>query len=92
MHATLQRRLKGLLSNMHGQHPKPAIGLCIIFINIVGLLLGDHACTSATPLSRPTEKALAVAVGHCDGVTQAFTLQKMHQGKGLRAVRVYLLL
>ena len=71
MHVLLQQRLKGWILNMYGQHPKPAMGLCIILINVVGLLLGDHACTGATSSKWPTETALTLAVGHCDGVAQA---------------------
>ena len=85
MHVPLQCRLKGLFPNIHGQHTKPAIGLCIIFINVVGLLLGDHARAGPTPSKWPTEMALAVAVGHIDGVVQAQTHEQMHRGKGLCA-------
>ena len=37
------------------------------------------------------ETALTAAVGHYDGVPQAFTLKKMHRGKGLYADGFYLL-
>ena len=63
---------------MHGQHPEAAIGPHGIFSDIVGLLLGDHACTGATPLSWPKEMVLVVAVGHCYGGAQAFSFKKMH--------------
>ena len=85
MHLPLQCRLKGWLPNMHGRHPEPTIGPYIIFSNIVGLLLGNHARDGATSSKWPTEMALAVIVGHCDGVAQAFTLKKMHRGKGMPA-------
>ena len=52
---------------MHGQHPAAAIGPRIIFSNIVGLPLGDHARAGAAPLPWPTETAFVVAVGHRDG-------------------------
>ena len=92
MYLPLQRRLKRRVPNMHGRHPAAVIGLRIMFSNVVGLLLDDHARFGATPSSWPTDTVLVVAVGHRDSVAQAFTLEKMHQGKGLRAVWVYLLL
>ena len=66
--------------------------LCIVVSKRLGLLQGDRARAGATPSKWPTELALTVAVGHCDGVAQAFTLKQMHCGKGLRADTVYLLL
>ena len=77
---------------MHGQHPDLVIDLCILFINVVGMMLGNHARADVMPSKWPIEMALAVAVGHHNGVAQAFTLEQMHQGKGLRAGGVYLLL
>ena len=71
MHVPLQRWLKGWLPNIHGRHPEPAIGPRIMFSNVVGLLLGNHASAGATPPTWPTETALAVAVGHCNEVAQA---------------------
>ena len=59
---------------MHGRHPKTAIDLCIIFINVAGLLIGDHAHAGPTPLKRPTEMDLVIAVGHREDVAQAQTL------------------
>ena len=56
---------------MHWRHSTAEIGLSIIFSNVVGLLLGVHARTGATPLSWPTKMASAVAVGHHNGVAQA---------------------
>ena len=85
MHLPLQRRLKRQLPNMHGQHPGVAIGLRIIFTNVIGLLLGDHACAGAMPLSWSTETVLAVTVDYLDGVAQTFTVEQVHQRKGLRA-------
>ena len=39
-----------------------------------------------------TETTSVVAVGHRDGVTQAGTLEKMHQGTGLRVGGVKIIL
>ena len=83
MHVPPQRQLKGSLPNMHERHPKPAIGLCVIFINVVGLLLGGHARAGPTRSKWPTKTALAVAVGHRAGVVQARTLEQTHRRKGL---------
>ena len=59
--------------------------VCALFlISFWALLEGDHACAGATTLSYPTETALDVVVGHHKCITQAFTLKRMHQGKGLR--------
>ena len=58
---------------MHGRHKQAAQLLLIIFSNVVGLLLGDHARASATPSKWPTETALAVAVGHHNGITHVST-------------------
>ena len=85
MHLPLQHQLKRQLPNMHGQHPAAAIGPLTIFSKVVGLLLDDHAHTGTTPPPWPTETAFVVAVGHHDVVVQAFTLEQIHQGKGLRA-------
>ena len=85
MYVLLQRQLKGWLINMHGQHPKPAIGPRICFTNVVGLLLGNHARAGATTSEWPTETALVVAVGHCNGVAQALTLEQIHRWKDLCA-------
>ena len=71
MHLPIQHQLKGYLLNMHGRHPDVAIWLRIIFSNLIGLLLGDHARTGATSPKRPTEMAPTVTVGHCNGVAQA---------------------
>ena len=60
-----------------------AKGPSIIFGCVVQPLLAEHARAGATPSKWPTETALVVAVGHCDGVAQAQTLEKMHRGKGL---------
>ena len=84
MHLPLQRQLKRRLPNMYGRHPATAIGRSIIFGKVLGLLLGNHARASTTPLKWPTETVLAVAVGHCNGVIQTSTLKQMHCGKGLR--------
>ena len=84
MHLPLQHVLKRQLLNMHGRHPVTAIGQSNIFNKRVGLLLGDHARAGATPSKCPTEMTLAVAVGHHNGVVQAFTLEEMHYRKGLR--------
>ena len=46
-----------------------------MFGRLLGLLLGDHALAGATPSKWPTETALAVTVGHHNGVTQTFTLK-----------------
>ena len=54
---------------MHEQHPAAAIGPHIIFSNVVGLLLGDHACVDVTPSSWSTETAVAVALGNRNGVS-----------------------
>ena len=51
-----------------------------------------HASCLATSLKWPEETALAVVVGQRDGVAQAFTLKKMHIGKGMHAGGVYLVL
>ena len=77
---------------MRGQHLEAKIGTRIICSNIVCLQLGNHACDGVTPLPWPTETAFGVIVGRCDGVLQAFTLNQMHQGKGLCAGGVYLML
>ena len=92
MHVRHQRWLKGSLPKMHEQHPKPAIDLCIIFISVVGLLLGNHTHAGPMPSKWPTETALVVAVGPLDGVVQAQTLEQIHQRKGLCADRFYLVL
>ena len=47
------------------------IGQNILFIEVVGLLLGDHALTGATSLSWPTETNSAVVIGHLDCLLQA---------------------
>ena len=78
MHLLLQHGLKQTLSYMHGQHPATTIGQGIIFNTVLGLILGEHACASTTPSPWPTETAFAVAVGHCGGVTQAFTLEQIN--------------
>ena len=80
----LQRLVKRKLPNMHGQHPEPTNGPCIIFKKVPGLLRGNNARADATPLPWPTETAFVIAVDHHDDVTQAFTLKQMHQVKGLR--------
>ena len=67
---------------MHGQHPAAVIRPRLSFSNIVGLLLGYHVHAGATLLPWPTETALAGTVGHCDGVTGAFTLEHLHRLKG----------
>ena len=85
MHLLLQRWLKCQLPNMHEGHPATAIRRSIIFNNVVGLLLGNHACVGVTSLPWSTETTFAVNEGHRDGIAQPFTLKKMHQGKGLRA-------
>ena len=58
------------LLNMHGRHSAAAIGPHIIFSKIPGLLLGNHARTSAKSLPWPTERTFAVAVGHYNGILQ----------------------
>ena len=83
MYVKLQRRLKGWLPNMHGQHPGPVIGPCIVVTNVEDLLLGDHVRACATPPKLPTETIIAVAVNHCNGVVYASTLKQMHCGKGI---------
>ena len=88
----LHRRLTEWLPHMYGQHPTPAIGPRIIFTNVVGLLLGNHAHVGVTSLKWPTETVPVVTVGHCDGVAQALNLEQMHRGKDLHAGGVYLLL
>ena len=65
-----------------------AIGPCTIFSNIVDLLLDDRACASATSSPWPTETAFNVNVGQRNGVVQAFTVEQIHHGKGLRAAGV----
>ena len=50
MHLTLQHRLKRQFPNMHGQHPVATIGPRITFSNVVGLILGDHACVGVMAL------------------------------------------
>ena len=77
MYVPLQRRLKGLLPNMHGQHPEPAIGLCITFINVVGLLIGNHARAGPVPSKWPKHTALVVAVGHRYGVAQTHNIEQI---------------
>ena len=61
------------------------VGLYIILINVVCLLLGGHVCAGGTPLKWPTETTLAIAVAHIDRVAQAQNLDKLQQGKSLRA-------
>ena len=78
IHLLFQRQLERQLPNMHGRHPAATTGPCTIFSNVVGMLLGNHACTGATPLPWPTEMAYAVAVGHQNDVAQAFIPEKMH--------------
>ena len=73
---------------MYGRHPAPAIGPRIIFSKVPSLLLGNHARASATPLPWSIETTFVVAAAHHDSVTQAFTLEQMHQGKSLRAGEV----
>ena len=90
MHLPLQRRLKVLLPNMPGQYPTVMICLCIIVSNVVGLLLGNHACAYTTPSSWSAETVFAVAVGYQNGIKQALTFEQMHQGKHLCAGGVYL--
>ena len=51
MHVESQRKLKRRLPNMHGQHPEPAKGPCIILEKVPGLLLGNDGRAGATPLS-----------------------------------------
>ena len=68
---------------MHERHPEPVIGLCIIFINVVGLLLGNYAHTGHTSLEWPSEMTLSVTVDHCNGAAKTQTLKQIHQGKGL---------
>ena len=63
---------------MHGQHPEPMKGPCIGFGKVPGLLLGNDDFFGAVPLPWPTEPYFAVAVGHCNGIVQAFTLEQMH--------------
>ena len=48
------------------------------FSKFLGLLPGDHAHAGATPSKWPTETALAVAVGHLNGVAQTSALKYMH--------------
>ena len=53
-------------------------GYMHFFRKLLGLFLGNHDRAGATSLEWPTETALVVAVGHCNGVTQAFTLEQFH--------------
>ena len=71
MHLGSQRPLVGWLLNMHGQYREPAKDLSIVFVKVSGLVLGDHACAGATPLTQPTETVFAVAVGHDNYISQA---------------------
>ena len=59
---------KGL--HMCVRHSVMVIGHSILFVKIVGLLLGNHVCDGAMPLTWPTQTASPVAVGHHDGVLQ----------------------
>ena len=81
MHLSFQRQVKQQLSNIHRRKPATAIGQSIIFIKMLGLLLGNLASVGARQLALPTEAAFAVTVGHHDDVAQGFTLQQMHRGK-----------
>ena len=92
MHLPLQRRLKVPLPNINGRYPAAVIGLRSIVSNVVGLILSDHACANTTLSTWPAEAVFDVAVGYQNGIKQAFTLEKMHQGKDLFAGGVYLLL
>ena len=94
MHLPLQCRLERQLPNIHARHPAAAIDPRSMFSNAVSLLLGDNACagTTSLPSPSPTETAFAVAVSHCDGVEQAFTLEQMPRGEGLRAGGVQIML
>ena len=71
MHILLQRWLKRQLLNIHVWHSATAIGWSIIFINDLGLLLGNHTRAGVTPSPWPTETVSVDAVGHRDGVLQA---------------------
>ena len=71
MHVGSQRLLVGWISNLHGQYPEPVKGTSILFANVLGLLIGDHACVGATPLPWPKKTVFAIAVGHNNGVLQA---------------------
>ena len=55
---------------MHGCHPATAIEQSILFITVLGLLLGNHAHVGVTSSPWPTETNSAVAVGHRDGILQ----------------------
>ena len=88
MHIGSQRQLKQQLSDMHGRNPVQAIGPRITFSKVSSLSLGDHACPGAKLPQWPTETTFAVPVGHLNDVVQAFTLEKMHQGKGVHDVGV----
>ena len=69
MYLLLQCWLTGLVFNMHGLHSEPTIGPRIIFSNLIGLLLGNHARAGATSSKCPAETARAVAIGYLDGDT-----------------------
>ena len=69
---------------MHERHPWAASALCIILSSTEGLVLDDPVRGGAMSSTWSIGMAHAVAVGHHDGVTRAFTLEQMHQRKGLR--------
>ena len=78
-----------MASHMHWRHSGRAKGPSIVFGYTVQHLLDDHTRIGATPSSWPTETSFIIAVGHHNDVMQAFTLDQLHQGKGLRAGGVY---
>ena len=75
-----------------GDNPEQQTDYTLCLVSFLGLLLGNHARAGATPSKWSTETAPVVAVGHCDVVAQAFTLDKFHQGKGVHAEKGYLIL
>ena len=87
-----QQPLVGWLPNTQGRHPGRAKGPSIIFGCTTQHLLGNQVCARVPPLPWPTETTFVVVAGHRNGVTQAFTLEKIYRGKGLCVVGVYLML
>ena len=73
-------------SNPGGQKAKALFFCCVIQHP-----LGNNTHAGTTPLPWSKAKVFAVTVGHLGGVTQAFTLAQMYQGKSLRASEVYLI-
>ena len=79
-------------SNLYEWYPVQAQCPGIVFGFITQHLLGDHTRFGATSSTWLTETAVAVTIGHGKGASMAWTLEHIHQGKGLCVERFYLIL